>query len=85
MRIFWIAILYLLAILLVVGRIGAALGHYDNRDFLIGLLNLYPPTSFERFGYDLASLAEDLIVFLAIRHAARGIQEHRNARTAATR
>jgi hypothetical protein len=60
---FWTAVLYILAVFVILARIENAIEH----GFWIGALKLYLPVSPELIGADLESLGEDLIVFLAIR------------------
>jgi len=59
----WIVI-YIVAVLIVVGRIGGALtgGHGIFR----GLIKLVPPTNAHAIGYNIESLVEDVIVIIAI-------------------
>jgi hypothetical protein len=62
------AVIYILAVFIVLARIGNALnpGHRIE-----GILKLYPPLSGEQIGADVESLFEDLIVIVAIRHSLR--------------
>jgi hypothetical protein len=61
----WTVILYVLAVLIVLGRIGNALD--DPHGFWAGIVDLAPPFSAELIGRDVASLGMDLIVFVASR------------------
>lgn len=61
----WTAVLYVVAILIIFGRIGSALD--NSHGFLLGIINLYLPFTPEAIGYDFASLGMDFIVFLAVR------------------
>jgi hypothetical protein len=82
MRFFWTRVLYLLAILFILGRIGNTL--YGDQGFWTGIIKLYPPLSPELFGRDIESLGEDFIVFLAIRHTVLWIQERKGGDKATT-
>ena len=77
---FWTVLLYALAILIILGRIGNAIGSAHP---WLAVLKLYPPLSGEMVGADIESLGEDLILFLAIRDVWLIFHERRAA--AATR
>jgi hypothetical protein len=64
-RIDWIVI-YVLAFIVVLGRIGNATG---SGHVLSEIIKLYPPIGPQQLGADIESLVEDLVVFLAVRHA----------------
>jgi hypothetical protein len=63
MKRFWTVVLYVLAGVIILGRIGTTL----DKGFWLGFMKLYPPLSSQMIGYDIESLGEDLIVFLAVR------------------
>lgn len=62
---FWTSVLYVLAALIVLGRIGNAL--YGTDGFWAGMIKLSSPVNTQLIGADVESLGEDVILFLAIR------------------
>lgn len=56
-------LIYVLAVFIVLGRIGNAL---NDAHFIHGMLKLVPPTNGQAIGYNIESLVEDLIVAIAI-------------------
>jgi hypothetical protein len=60
-----IGLLYVLAVVVILGRIAGTIGSKNPWGEVI---KLYPITTAEAWGYDIESLAEDVIVIAAVWH-----------------